>query len=51
MVLLCGAYSWALGNTFIQHFESGGTFLNFDSDKVKGYFHAQLEEGKKWPQR
>jgi uncharacterized protein (DUF697 family) len=47
MVLLCGAYSWALGNTFIQHFESGGTFLNFDSDKVKEYFQAQFEEGKK----
>ena len=47
MVLLCGAYSWALGNTFIQHFESGGTFLNFDSGKVKEYFKAQFEEGKK----
>ena len=47
MVLLCGAYSWALGNTFIQHFESGGTFLNFDADKVKEYFHMQFEEGKK----
>ena len=47
MVVLCGAYSWALGNTFIQHFESGGTFLNFDSDKVKEYFQAQFELGKK----
>lgn len=47
MVLLCGAYSWALGNVFIQHFESGGTFLDFDADKVKEYFRAQFEEGRK----
>ena len=34
MALFCGAYAWALGNVFIQHFESGGTFLNFKPDEV-----------------
>jgi uncharacterized protein (DUF697 family) len=47
MGLFSGAYTWALGNVFIQHFESGGTFLNFDSEKVKQYFRAQVEEGRK----
>jgi uncharacterized protein (DUF697 family) len=47
MALFCGAYSWALGNVFIQHFASGGTFLTFDPDKVKEHFKAQFEEGRK----
>ncbi len=46
MVLFCGASAWALGKVFIQHFESGGTFLNFEPDQVREYFKAQFEEGK-----
>lgn len=41
------AYTWALGNIFIQHFESGGTFLDFDPERAKGYFRAKFEEGQK----
>ena len=47
MALFSGAYAWALGNVFIQHFESGGTFLNFHPEEVKEYFRAQFEEGRK----
>jgi len=47
MALFSGAACWALGNVFIQHFESGGTFLDFNPDKVKEYFKAQFEEGQK----
>ena len=46
MVLFCGASAWALGKVFIQHFESGGTFLNFNPEQVKEYFKAQFEEGR-----
>ena len=38
--------TWALGKVFIQHFESGGTFLDFDPEEVKEYFKAQFEEGR-----
>jgi uncharacterized protein (DUF697 family) len=47
MALFCGGYAWALGNVFIQHFESGGTFLDFDAEKVREHFQAQFEEGRK----
>ena len=47
MAVFCGAYEWALGRVFIQHFESGGTFLDLDPEAVKEYFRAQFEEGKK----
>jgi uncharacterized protein (DUF697 family) len=47
MVVFCGASAWALGKVFIQHFESGGTFLDFDPDKVKEYFKKQFEDGQK----
>ena len=47
MVLFSAAATWALGKVFIQHFESGGTFLDFDPDTVKEYFQAQFREGQK----
>ena len=47
MVVCSGAATWALGKVFIQHFESGGTFLDFDPDAVKEYFRAQFQEGQK----
>lgn len=42
-----GAYSFAVGNVFIQHFESGGTFLSFDPEKVREYFKSQFAGGQK----
>lgn len=38
-----GAITWAIGKVFIQHFESGGTFLDFEPDKVKAYFEQQFK--------
>ena len=47
MVLTSGASTWALGKVFIQHFESGGTFLDFNPEKVREYYKVQFEEGRK----
>ena len=47
MGLFSAAYTWALGKVFIQHFESGGTFLDFDAEKVKEHFRAEFEEGRR----
>lgn len=47
MVLFSGAYTWALGNVFIRHFESGGTLLNFRTEEVREYFRAKFEEGRR----
>jgi uncharacterized protein (DUF697 family) len=47
MVVFCGASAWALGKVFIQHFESGGTFLDFNPAEVKEHFQEQFEEGRK----
>ena len=49
MAVFSGAYAWALGNVFIQHFESGGTFLNFDPVKVREHFRAQFATGSGSP--
>jgi uncharacterized protein (DUF697 family) len=32
--------AWAVGRVFVQHFASGGTFLDFDPDKVRAYFKS-----------
>ncbi len=41
-----GAMTYAIGKIFIQHFESGGTFLDFNPDKVKEYFGKLFRQGK-----
>jgi uncharacterized protein (DUF697 family) len=47
MVLSSAASTYAVGKVFIQHFESGGTFLDFKPEEVREYFKAQFEEGRK----
>jgi uncharacterized protein (DUF697 family) len=32
--------TWAVGRVFIQHFASGGTFLDFDPESVRKHFQA-----------
>jgi uncharacterized protein (DUF697 family) len=44
--LFSGAATYAIGGIFIQHFDSGGTFLTFDPQQVRGYYAQQLEKGK-----
>jgi len=46
LVILNGASTYAVGKVFEQHFASGGTFLSFDPEKVRGYFGEQYEKGK-----
>jgi uncharacterized protein (DUF697 family) len=45
--VLGGATTYAIGSVFVQHFESGGTLLDFDPKKMRDYFSGKLEEGKK----
>lgn len=47
MCVLGGATTYALGKVFIQHFESGGTFLTFDPQAVRAEFARLQEEGRK----
>jgi len=46
-VALFGAAStYAVGKVFVQHFESGNTFLSFDPAQVKAYYAQKYEQGK-----
>lgn len=44
--LFAGASTYALSRVFIQHFEAGGTFLNFDPEVVREYFANEFKKGK-----
>ncbi|MCI5123350.1 MAG: DUF697 domain-containing protein [Candidatus Electrothrix sp. AR5] len=46
MPITAGATTFAVGKVFNQHFASGGTFLTFDSEKVRGYYTSMFEKGK-----
>ncbi len=46
MSVLSGASSYALGQVFSKHFESGGTFLDFEPSRVKKFYDEQFEKGK-----
>ena len=48
MLATGGACTYALGKVFVQHFESGGTFLDFDPETVRVFFAEQFKEGKKF---
>jgi uncharacterized protein (DUF697 family) len=41
-----GATTYAIGKVFLQHFESGGTLLNFNADQVKEYYNEKFKEGE-----
>lgn len=45
---LSGATTYALGKVFIKHFESGGTYLNFDPATFKEYFKESYEKGREY---
>jgi hypothetical protein len=47
MASLGGGITYAIGKVFIQHFESGGTFLTFDPKQVSEYFKSQFKVGSK----
>lgn len=46
IAVLGGASTYAVGKVFIYHFETGGTLLDFDPEKLSGYYAAQLERGR-----
>ncbi len=46
MAVLSGASSYALGEVFKKHFETGGTFLDFDVNRLKKYYNEMFEKGK-----
>ncbi|MGE0445304.1 MAG: YcjF family protein [Vicinamibacterales bacterium] len=40
------AVTLAAGKVFIQHFESGGTFLDFDPEKVRDHFKQEFGKAR-----
>ena len=45
--VVASASTYALGKVFIQHFESGGTFLDFDPAETRAYYYEKFKEGQK----
>lgn len=45
-----GASTHAVGKVFVQHFESGGTFLTLDPDKVMDYYREQFDAYRSSPE-
>ena len=47
MPVMGGASTYAVGKVFLQHFASGGTFLDFNPEKVRDFYAEQFKEGQK----
>lgn len=45
--IFAGASTYALGEVFKKHFESGGTILDFDPARLKKMYKEKFEKGKK----
>ncbi len=46
LAILSGATTYALGEVFKKHFETGGTFLDFDPSRLKAFYNEKFEKGK-----
>jgi uncharacterized protein (DUF697 family) len=47
MTVLSGATTYALGEAFRRHFETGGNFMNFEMNNVGDFFKEAFDKGKK----
>lgn len=45
--VFAGASTYALGEVFKKHFQSGGTILDFDPARVRKMYKEKFEKGKK----
>jgi uncharacterized protein (DUF697 family) len=41
-----GATTYAVGRVFSKHFDSGGTLLSFNSEKIRNIFKKELSKGR-----
>jgi len=46
LAVLSGGATYGLGEVFKKHFETGGTFLDFDPSRLKAYYDEKFEKGK-----
>jgi len=44
--IVAGAITHSLGKIFIKHFEAGGTFLDFETDKMREFFREEFDKAK-----
>jgi uncharacterized protein (DUF697 family) len=51
MSVLSGATTYAIGEVFRKHFETGGTFLDFDPARLKKYYDEKFEKGKEYAEK
>ncbi len=47
MAALSGASTYAVGEVFKKHFQTGGTFLDFDPERLRKLYKEKFEKGKK----
>lgn len=45
---LFGATTYAVGQIFVEHFESGGTFLDFNPEEMQEHFQQLFKEGQQY---
>ncbi len=46
LAVLSGASTYAIGEVFKKHFDTGGTFLDFDPARLKKFYDEKFEKGK-----
>jgi uncharacterized protein (DUF697 family) len=51
LAVLSGASTYALGEVFKKHFETGGTFLDFDPSRLKKMYDEMFEKGKTYAKK
>lgn len=47
VAIMSGASTYALGEVFKKHFETGGTFLDFNPENIKKFYQEKFKDGQK----
>ncbi|MDN3720384.1 DUF697 domain-containing protein [Roseibium salinum] len=44
--VVAGGATYAVGRSIVQHYEEGGTLMDFNANKMRDFYKEQFEKGK-----
>lgn len=49
--VVAGGATFAVGRSIVQHYEEGGTLMDFDANRMRGFYKEQFEKGKEFARK
>lgn len=49
--VVAGGATFAVGRSIVQHYEEGGTLMDFDASRMRDFYKEQFEKGKEFARK